>query len=157
VEQRVLALRWEHHECCGEKIVYWLAKEDIYLSRSTVYRILNKHLQLRPKKRRGNIASGPREVIQMDTIDLGEVFALTAIDIYTREGQVVLQPGLSFPMARPPLSSSWLTSVIARPSRPTAALNSRPNSLNSSRLPLTSIASLALTRKTSKPSLNALI
>jgi transposase len=103
VEQRVLAIRQEHHGCCGEKIVYWLAKEDIYLSRSTVYRILNKHLQLRPKGRRNIVrgslpkASAPREVIQIDTIDFGEVFAFTAIDIYTREGQVVIQPGLTAP------------------------------------------------------------
>jgi transposase len=101
VEQRVLALRREHHGCCGEKIVYWLGKEGIQLSRSTVYRILNKHLQLRAKGRRnlsrGSLprASGPREVIQMDTIDFGDVFAFTAIDTYTREGQVVLQPGIT--------------------------------------------------------------
>lgn len=101
IEQRVLALRREHHGCCGEKIVYWLSKEGISLSRSTVYRILNKHLQLRSKGRkntaRGSLprASGPREVIQMDTIDFGDVFAFTAIDIFTREGQVVLRPGLT--------------------------------------------------------------
>jgi transposase len=101
VEERVLAVRREHHGCCGEKIVYWLAKEGIQLSRSTVYRILNKHLRLRSKWRRnvsrGSLpkASGPREVIQMDTIDFGQVFAFTAIDIHTREGQVVLQPGIT--------------------------------------------------------------
>lgn len=101
VEQRVLSLRREHHECCGEKIVYWLNQEGIRLSRSTVYRILNKHLQLRPKGRKNTArgplpqASGPREVIQMDTIDFGGVFAFTALDIFTREGQVVLRPGLT--------------------------------------------------------------
>ncbi len=101
IEQRVLALRREHHECCGEKIVYWLNKENIHLSRSTVYRILNKHLQLRAKGHknttRGSLprASRPREVIQMDTIDFGNVFAFTALDIFTREGQVVLRPGLT--------------------------------------------------------------
>ena len=101
VEERVLAIREEHHGCCGEKIVYWLAKEGIQLSRSTVYRILNKHLRLRSKWRRnvsrGSLprAGGPREVIQMDTIDFGQVFAFTAIDIHTREGQVVLQPGIT--------------------------------------------------------------
>lgn len=101
VEERVLAVRREQHGCCGEKIVYWLAKEGIQLSRSTVYRILNRHLRLRSKWRRnvsrGSLprASGPREIIQMDTIDFGQVFAFTAIDIYTREGQVVLQPGIS--------------------------------------------------------------
>ena len=31
----------------------------------------------------------------MDTIDFGEVYAFTAIDTYTREGQVVLRPGLT--------------------------------------------------------------
>jgi hypothetical protein len=39
--------------------------------------------------------SGPRQVIQMDTIDLGNVYAFTAIETYTREGQVVLRPGLT--------------------------------------------------------------
>jgi IS30 family transposase len=97
----VLAIRREHHECCGEKIVYWLNKERISLSCSTVYRILNKHRQLRSKGRknttRGSLprASGPREVIQMDTIDFGDVFAFTAVDIFTREAQVVLRPGLT--------------------------------------------------------------
>lgn len=101
VEQRVLAIRQAHHQCCGEKIVYWLSKEDIRLSRSTVYRILNKHLQLRPKGRKNTArgplpqASGPREVIQMDSIDFGAVFAFTAVDTFTREGQVVLRPGLT--------------------------------------------------------------
>jgi IS30 family transposase len=101
VEQRVLAIRQEHHGCCGEKIQYWLDKENIRLSRSTIYRILNKYLRLRPKGRkntpRGSLpqASGPREVIQMDTVDFGGVFAFTAEDIFTREAQVVLRPGIT--------------------------------------------------------------
>ena len=101
VEQRVLTIRREHHNCCGEKIVFWLAKEDIQLNRSTVYRILNKHLQLRAKGRknvtRGPLpqANGPREAIQMDTIDFGGVFAFTAVDTFSREGLVVLRPGLT--------------------------------------------------------------
>lgn len=101
IEQQVLAIRREHHDCCGEKVVYWLAQRGIALSRSTVYRILNKHLRLRAKGRHNKVrgplpgAEGPRQVIQMDTIDLGEVYAYTAVDIYTREGQVVLRPGLT--------------------------------------------------------------
>jgi transposase InsO family protein len=81
--------------------VYWLEQEDIHLHRSTVYRILNKHLQLRHKGRKNTArgplpqADGPRKVIQMDTIDFGGVFAFTAVDIFTREGKVVLQPGLT--------------------------------------------------------------
>lgn len=101
IEERVLAIRQRHHDSCGEKIVYWLEREGIRLSRSTVYRILNKYLQLRSKRHRNTArgrtpqAHGPREVIQMDTIDLGGVFAFTAIDIFTREGQVVLRPSLT--------------------------------------------------------------
>lgn len=101
VQQRVLSIRREHHNCCGDKIVYWLKQEGIHISRSTVYRILNKLLVLRSKGRK-NAPRGPlpraskrREVIQMDTIDFGVVFAYTAIDIHTREGQVVLRPTLT--------------------------------------------------------------
>jgi transposase InsO family protein len=48
-------------------------------------------------KRRGPVpqASGPRQVIQIDTTDLGAVYAFTTIDTYTREGQVVLSPSLT--------------------------------------------------------------
>lgn len=111
IEQRVLSLRREHHECCGEKIVYWLEKENIHLSRSTVYRILNKHLRLRWKGSRNSPrgplprASGPRQVIQMDSIDFGGLFAFTAIDIFTREAQVVLRPSLTAQDGRAALQS----------------------------------------------------
>lgn len=102
IEERVLTIRRVHLDCCGEKIVYWLKQEGIVLSRSTVYRILNKRAQLRLRWRRRHIRRGqvpqahaPREVIQMDTVDLGGVFAFTALDIFTREGLVVLRPALS--------------------------------------------------------------
>jgi transposase InsO family protein len=101
VEQRVLSLRRAYRNCCGQKIVYLLKQEGIKLSLSTVYRILNKHLttlrkHVRTAKgqpaRRGR---QPREVIQMDTVDLGEVYAFTAIDPYTRESVVVMRPSLT--------------------------------------------------------------
>ena len=101
VERRILSIRREHRDCCGEKIVYWFNKERIGLSRSTVYRVLNRHLRLRPKGRRNRLrgpvprAKAPREVIQMDTVDFGGLYAYTAIDTYTREAQVVLLPGLT--------------------------------------------------------------
>jgi transposase InsO family protein len=40
-------------------------------------------------------ASHPREVIQMDSIDFGGLFAFTAIDIFTREADVFLAPELT--------------------------------------------------------------
>jgi transposase InsO family protein len=99
LEQRVLSLRREYRGCCGQKIVYLLKQEGITLSLSTVYRILNKHLKLRkhhrtPKGEPVQKATRPREVIQMDTLDLGELYAFTAIDTFTREAQVVIRPAL---------------------------------------------------------------
>ena len=50
VERRILSIRREHRDCCGEKIVYWLNKEGIHLSRSTVYRVLNRHLRFEAER-----------------------------------------------------------------------------------------------------------
>ena len=101
IEQRVLSIRRDYRQCCGQKIVYLLSQEGIELSVSTVYRILNKHLSsLRKHSRtaKGQPAQKgryPRDVIQMDTVDLGEIYAFTAIDTYTKEAVVVMQPGLT--------------------------------------------------------------
>ena len=37
----------------------------------------------------------PREVIQMDTIDFGDIYAFTAIDIFTKEADILLTPELT--------------------------------------------------------------
>ncbi len=97
VVQRVLSIRRDYRQCCGEKIVYLLSQEGITISRSTVYRILNRHLQLRkhhrqPKGAPVQAASGPRQVVQLDTVALGEVYAYTAIDTFTREAAIIMRP-----------------------------------------------------------------
>lgn len=99
VVQRVLRLRREYRECCGEKIVYLLAQEGVRVSLSTVYRILNRHRVLRkhhrqPKGGPVQRATGPRQVVQVDTVDLGEVYAYTAIDTFTREAAIWMRPSL---------------------------------------------------------------
>lgn len=99
VVQRVLSLRRAYRQCCGEKIVYLLGLEGIRLSRSTVYRILKRHLVLRkhhrqPKGGPVQLATGPRQVVQVDTVDLGGVYAYTAIDTFTREAAIVMRPTL---------------------------------------------------------------
>ncbi len=99
VVQQVLRVRRECRECCGEKIVYLLAQEGIHISRSTVYRILKRHRTLRKHHRQakgGTVqrASKPRQVVQVDTVHLGDIYAYTAIDTYTREAAVVLRPSL---------------------------------------------------------------
>jgi transposase InsO family protein len=99
VEQRVLSLRREYRGCCGEKLVYLLSREGVHVSRSTVYRILRKHLELRKHHRRAQgapiqQATRPHQVVQMDTLVLGEVYAYTAIDTFTREARIVMRPSL---------------------------------------------------------------
>ncbi len=101
LEQHVLSLRREYRNCCGQKLVYLLRCEGIEMSLSTVYRILNKHLtSLRKHARtaRGEPAQRgqqPGAVIQMDTMDFGELFGFTAIDTYSKQAAVVMRPSLT--------------------------------------------------------------
>lgn len=102
LKRRVWDIREREMDCCGQKIRYFLEKEyGISPAVSKIYEILAEKYQLRPKGKknqaRGPVpeAFGPREVIQMDSIDFGEIFALTAVDIYSREADVILRPSLT--------------------------------------------------------------
>lgn len=100
--KRIKRLR-DEYGWCGEKIVFWLKlKYETKVSRSSVYRILNRYYQLRPVRGRENRKRGPvpkanaaREVLQFDTVDLGELFLYVAIDIYTREAVIFIGEDLS--------------------------------------------------------------
>ena len=101
LKRRIWAIREKHHHCCGQKIQYFLEKEyGMQVSVTTIYKVLSEKYQLRSKwkknQKRGPIphAQAPREVIQMDTVDFGGVFAFTAIDIYSKECDVLLRPSL---------------------------------------------------------------
>lgn len=98
----VWSIREREMDCCGEKIRYFLKKEHgVSLASSKIYEILSEKYRLRSKwkknQERGPIpqALKPREVIQMDTIDFGGLFAFTGIDIFTREADVLLTPELT--------------------------------------------------------------
>ena len=101
IKKRIYAIREKYHQCCGEKIRYWLWRDyQVKISVATIYRILGEKYVLRSKWKK-NQARGPvphasrqREVIQYDTVDFGGLFAFTSIDIFTRESQVVMRPGL---------------------------------------------------------------
>lgn len=102
VKRLVWAIRTREHDCCGQKIQYFLAREQgIHLSVPKIYEILAERYVLRsrgrPNQPRGivPIATAPRAVIQMDTVVFGDVFAFTGVDIYTKEADVVLQTGLT--------------------------------------------------------------
>lgn len=101
LKRRIWALREGYHQCCGQKIQYFLQKEyRMQVSVTTIYKVLPEKYQLRSKwqknRPRGSIptAQAARQVIQMDTVLFGEVFAFTAVDIFTRESDVLLRPAL---------------------------------------------------------------
>lgn len=91
---------------CGQKIrKELLATYDITLGLSTIYRWLHKRFTTaavgvkRYKKHQAIVtATRPREVVEHDTVDLGgkqaNVYAYTAIDIFTKEPSVVIANNL---------------------------------------------------------------
>jgi len=102
VKRLVWNIREREFHCCGQKIQYFLEQEHgIHLCVPKIYEILAEKYVIRSKwkknKGRGPVpeASRPREVIQMDTIDFGDIYAFTAIDIYTREADILLAPELT--------------------------------------------------------------
>ena len=71
------------------------------LSVPKIYEILREKYVIRSKwkknRRRGPVpvAGGPRQVVQMDTVMFGSLFAFTAIDIHTREADILVAPALT--------------------------------------------------------------
>ncbi len=102
VKRRVWDIRECEWQCCGQKIQYFLETEyGIHLSVPKIYEILAERYIIRSRWRknhpRGAIpeAYRPREVVQMDTIDFGGLYAFTGIDIFTREADILLAPELT--------------------------------------------------------------
>lgn len=102
IKRLVWAIRAREYACCGQKIQYFLAREQhIHISVSKIYEIFAERYILRPRGRTNHprgvvpIATAPRVVIQMDTVAFGEVFAFTGVEIYTKEADVVLTTGLT--------------------------------------------------------------
>lgn len=102
LKTRVWDIREREMDCCGQKIKYFLEKE--YGSApavSKIYEILAEKYKLKSKwkhnQARGSVpkAFKPREVIQMDPIDFGAVFAFTGIDIFSKEAVIKLYPSLT--------------------------------------------------------------
>lgn len=102
LKRRVWGIREREMDCCGQKIKYFLEKEyGQSPAVSKIYEILAEKYKLRSKWKknqlRGHVpkAERPREVIQMDTVDFGDIFAFTAVDIYSKEADVVLRSSLT--------------------------------------------------------------
>lgn len=95
-------IRQRESDCCGQKILYFLKKEhNVSISVPKIYEILSEKYKIKSKWKKNQVrgpipkASKPREVIQMDSVDFGEVFAFTGIDIFTKEADVVVFPSLT--------------------------------------------------------------
>lgn len=91
-------IREREHDCCGQKIACFLQREHgVTLSVPKIYEVLAEKLVLRKKGRRNQVrgvvpqASAPRQIVQVDTVHFGEVFAFTAVDIFSREADVLLR------------------------------------------------------------------
>ncbi len=102
LKARIYRLREENRQCCGQKIQEYLFDEyGTYLSVPTIYAILAEKYKLRSKwkknQKRGTVthATKPREVIQMDTVHFGMVFAFTAVDTFAKDISVKLYPTLT--------------------------------------------------------------
>lgn len=102
LRKRVWQIREDNKDCCGQKVQYHLEKDHgIRLGVTTIYKILAEKYILRTKwkknQKRGPVpeANRPRQVVQMDTVDFGEVFAFCGIDVFTKEVDVLLRPSLT--------------------------------------------------------------
>jgi transposase-like protein len=102
LKRRIWEIREREKQCCGQKIEYFMKQEyGTSPAVSKIYEILGEKYKLKSKwkknQKRGPVpvAEKAREVIQMDTIDFGNVFAFTAVDIFSREADVVLAPALT--------------------------------------------------------------
>lgn len=102
LKNRIWKLREDNRDCCGQKIRYFLREQyNQDLGVKAIYKILSEKYKLRSKwkknKSRGPVpkASKKREVVQMDTVDFGEIFAFTGVDIFSKEVDVLLAPDLT--------------------------------------------------------------
>lgn len=102
IKNYVWNIREREFDCCGQKIQYFLKLENnINLSVTKIYEVLAEKYVIKSKWskniKRGDLpyAIKPREVIQMDTIDFGDIFAFTAVDTFSREADVILKPSLT--------------------------------------------------------------
>ena len=115
LKTRIYRLREENRSCCGQKIKKYLEDEfGIHLSTTTIYGILSEKYKLRSKwkknQHRGQLveATKPREVIQMDTVHFGMVFAFTSVDTFAKDVSVKLYPTLTSSDGKDFLSHSFI-------------------------------------------------
>ena len=95
-------IREREYDCCGQKIAYFLEEEHrVSLSVPKIYEILKEKLIIKNRWNKNVVrgpvptASHPQEVIQMDPIDFGDLFAFTAVEISSKEADILITPALT--------------------------------------------------------------
>lgn len=95
-------IREREMDCCGQKIQYFLKKEyNSHMSVPKIYEVLAEKYQIKSKwkknQKRGAVpeAHKAREVVQMDSVDFGGLFAFTGVDIFSKEADIFLAPELT--------------------------------------------------------------
>lgn len=115
VKEMIVEVRRMHHNCCGEKIKYYLKRDfNKVVSVSTIYRVLGKKFKLKQKYKKFKYGEAPkgmyeRNVIQTDTVDFGKVYAYTYVDTYTRQAFVDLEVDLESGSGRTSLEEAGKT------------------------------------------------
>ena len=76
-------------------------EHGVHLSVPKVFEVLRERYVIRSKWKKNHLrgpvprATAPRQVVQMDSILLGGLYAFTGIDIYTREADILVAPALT--------------------------------------------------------------
>lgn len=102
LKAKIYRIREDNKDCCGEKVKEYIFRESGQtVSVSTIYRALHEKYVLRSpwkkNQKRGSVphADHPRQVIQMDSVDFGSLYAFTGIDIFSKEVAVKLFTSLT--------------------------------------------------------------
>lgn len=102
IKSWIFEIRQRERDCCGQKILYYLQQEhNVSVSVPKIYEVLKERYKIKSKwtrdPHRGHVpkASNPREVVQMDSVVFGDIYAFTGIDICSREVDVILAPKLN--------------------------------------------------------------
>jgi transposase InsO family protein len=100
IKNKIKEIRREF-DWCGEKIQKeLLVSYELKVSLMGIYRVLKEDFKVSSKwkryKHRGEapVATGPRQIVQHDTVNFGELFAFTSIDIFTKEPVVIMATDL---------------------------------------------------------------
>jgi IS30 family transposase len=101
IKRQIIKIR-RQYDWCGQKIQKELAENyQIKVCLMSIYRVLREEFVVgnkwRKYKKRGEAptADAPRQVVEHDTVDFGELYAFTSIDIFTKEPFVVMATELT--------------------------------------------------------------